>query len=90
MAVAEYVTKLHAVCVVCGAPANHSQRLAGGTNRLVLGARETYEPRCRLCFEPALRPPPSLPPGAEPAAAPSPIASAAAQVRDATGAPPPV
>ncbi|MDZ4701954.1 MAG: thymidine kinase [Rhodothermales bacterium] len=53
MAVAEYVTKLHAVCVVCGSPANHSQRIAAGSNRLLLGAEEAYEPRCRHCFRPA-------------------------------------
>jgi len=56
MAVAEYVTKLHAVCVVCGAPANHSQRLVSGSGRLLLGAKETYEPRCRRCFDPASTP----------------------------------
>ncbi len=53
MAVAEYVTKLHAVCVVCGSPANHSQRIAAGSSRLLLGAEEAYEPRCRHCFRPA-------------------------------------
>lgn len=52
-AVAEYVTKLHAVCVVCGQPANHSQRLSGGHNRVELGAKEAYEPRCRECFDPS-------------------------------------
>lgn len=52
MAVAEYVTKLHAVCVVCGAPANHSQRLAPGAGRVLLGARDVYEPRCRRHFTP--------------------------------------
>jgi thymidine kinase len=52
MAVAEYVTKLHAVCVVCGGPANHSQRLVAGGDRLLLGAKESYEPRCRRCFDP--------------------------------------
>jgi thymidine kinase len=51
MAVAEYVTKLHAICMVCGGPANHSQRLVHDSNRVMLGAKETYEPRCRLCFE---------------------------------------
>ncbi|NNE71832.1 MAG: thymidine kinase [Rhodothermales bacterium] len=50
MAVAEYVTKLHAICVICGAPANHSQRLTSGDTRLLLGATESYEPRCRRCF----------------------------------------
>lgn len=54
MAIAEFVTKLHAICVVCGAPANHSQRLAGGTEQVVVGATESYEPRCRDCFDPNL------------------------------------
>ena len=52
MAVAEHVTKLHAVCVVCGGPANHSQRIVEGEDRVLLGATEAYEPRCRSCFEP--------------------------------------
>lgn len=52
MAVAEYVTKLHAICVICGSPANHSQRLVGGGERVLLGATEAYEPRCRECFRP--------------------------------------
>ena len=51
MAVAEHVTKLHAICVVCGAPANHSQRLAANDQRVLLGAQDLYEPRCRRCFE---------------------------------------
>ncbi|MDQ7039908.1 MAG: thymidine kinase [Rhodothermus sp.] len=52
MAVAEYVTKLHAICAVCGAPANHSQRLTAEEGRVVLGAADRYEPRCRRCFQP--------------------------------------
>jgi thymidine kinase len=52
MAVAEHVTKLHAVCVECGAPANHSQRIVPGEDRVLVGATEAYEPRCRQCFEP--------------------------------------
>lgn len=52
MAVAEHVTKLHAVCVACGAPANHSQRIVPGEDRVLVGATEAYEPRCRQCFEP--------------------------------------
>lgn len=56
MAIAEYVTKLHAICMVCGAPANHSQRLVGGGERVLLGATESYEPRCRECFRPPPRP----------------------------------
>ena len=51
MAVAEHVTKLHAICVVCGAPANHSQRLAANDQRVLVGAKDVYEPRCRRCFE---------------------------------------
>ena len=50
MAIAEHVTKLHAICMVCGAPANHSQRLTSDDEQVVVGARETYEPRCRKCF----------------------------------------
>jgi thymidine kinase len=57
MAVAEFVTKLHAICVVCGAPANHSQRVVEQSGRVVVGAKEAYEPRCRLHF---------TPPGSEP------------------------
>ena len=52
MAAAEHVTKLHAVCVVCGAPANHSQRIVPGEDRVLVGATGAYEPRCRQCFEP--------------------------------------
>ena len=52
MAVAEFVTKLHAVCVVCGAPANHSQRIKSSGSRVLLGAGEAYEPRCRAHFQP--------------------------------------
>jgi len=52
MAVAEYVTKLHAICMVCGAPANHSQRLTRQSDRVLIGAKEAYEPRCRHCFDP--------------------------------------
>ena len=50
MAIAEHVTKLHAICMVCGAPANHSQRLTADDEQVVVGAREVYEPRCRRCF----------------------------------------
>ncbi len=51
MCVAEFVTKLSAICVVCGGPASHSQRLVSGKGRFLLGSREAYEPRCRSCFE---------------------------------------
>ncbi|MBI5608249.1 MAG: thymidine kinase [Deltaproteobacteria bacterium] len=52
MAVGEYVTKLLAVCSVCGAPSNRSQRLRGGTETIELGAADRYEARCRRHFEP--------------------------------------
>lgn len=47
MAVAEYVDKTLAVCMVCGAPANRSQRLVARDARVLLGAAESYEARCR-------------------------------------------
>lgn len=62
MAVGEYVTKLHAICVECGAPANHSQRLTDETGQVLVGAGESYEPRCRRCFEPPAEEPPSSAP----------------------------
>lgn len=52
MAVAEYVTKTLAVCVICGSPANRSQRLVAREARVVLGASEVYEARCRGCWRP--------------------------------------
>jgi len=51
LAMAEYITKTRAICVQCGQPALRSQRLRGGTERVVVGAADTYEPRCRACFE---------------------------------------
>lgn len=50
MAAAEYVTKLHAICVICGNVASHSYRLVPDTQRLLLGETETYQARCRNCF----------------------------------------
>ena len=52
MAVGEYVTKLLAVCSVCGDPANRSQRTKGGDAVVELGASDRYEARCRRHFEP--------------------------------------
>jgi thymidine kinase len=54
LAVAEYITKTLAVCTVCGAPANRSQRLVHGDNRVLLGATESYEARCRKHWDPGL------------------------------------
>jgi thymidine kinase len=54
LAVAEYITKTRAICMVCGNPANHTQRLVANTDRVLLGAIGTYEARCRRCFDPTL------------------------------------
>lgn len=53
LAVAEFITKVHAICVVCGNPANRSQRLVAAGGQVVVGGLESYEPRCRKCFEPS-------------------------------------
>jgi thymidine kinase len=52
LSVAEYITKTLAICVRCGAPANRTQRLVENADRLLVGAGDDYEARCRLCFEP--------------------------------------
>jgi len=54
LAIAEYITKTLAICVRCGAPANRTQRMVDSTDRLLVGATDIYEARCRLCFEPPL------------------------------------
>jgi thymidine kinase len=51
LAVAEYVTKVHAICVHCGNLATHSYRLADGDSVVLLGEKEQYEPRCRTCYQ---------------------------------------
>ena len=52
MSIADEVTKLSAVCMVCGAPAIHSQRLGASQELVVVGAAGVYEARCRRCFLP--------------------------------------
>jgi thymidine kinase len=54
LAIAEYITKTLAICMVCGAPANHTQRLVASSERVLVGAQGTYEARCRRCFDPQL------------------------------------
>ena len=54
LAIAEYITKTRAICMVCGNPANHTQRLVVSSDRVLLGAQGTYEARCRHCFDPTL------------------------------------
>ena len=52
LAIAEYITKTHAICVVCGYPASNTQRKIKAGERIVVGASDIYEARCRKCFEP--------------------------------------
>lgn len=52
MAIADEVTKLSAVCMQCGAPAIHTQRLGSNLALVVVGAAGVYEARCRACFQP--------------------------------------
>jgi thymidine kinase len=52
LAVAEYITKTLAICMKCGNPADRTQRITGSDLRVLVGAREAYEARCRMCFEP--------------------------------------
>ena len=50
LAIAEYVTKVHAICVSCGNLAQFSHRIINNDEQVVLGAVEEYEPLCRTCF----------------------------------------
>ncbi|TAH03662.1 MAG: thymidine kinase [Sphingobacteriales bacterium] len=50
MAIAEEVTKVHAVCMRCGDSALYSYRLVDNKNQLLLGEKENYEPLCRTCY----------------------------------------
>ncbi len=54
LAVADEITKDLAICVRCGNPAKHTQRLVASEDLIVVGAAGTYEARCRRCFEPNL------------------------------------
>jgi thymidine kinase len=54
LAHAESITKTLAICVRCGNPAKHTQRLRGSEDLIVVGAAELYEARCRRCFEPGI------------------------------------
>ena len=51
LAIAEYITKTLAICVVCGNPANRSYRKKKRTGRVLVGGADLYEARCRRCFE---------------------------------------
>ena len=51
LAVAEYITKVHAICSHCGNLATHSYRLSEDGETVVLGEKDKYEPRCRTCYK---------------------------------------
>ena len=50
LAKADYITKLHAICVKCGNIANYSYRIIPNEEQIMLGAKNVYEPRCRNCY----------------------------------------
>ena len=52
LAIAEYINKTLAICVVCGNPADRTQRTTAANERVLVGATDSYEARCRRCFEP--------------------------------------
>lgn len=50
MAIAEFVTKVHAICVECGHIANHSYRFSDSSKLVLLGETDSYKPLCRECY----------------------------------------
>ncbi|MCC7231400.1 MAG: thymidine kinase [Bacteroidia bacterium] len=50
MAIAEYVTKVHAICIRCGNLANYSYRTVADNTRILVGEKESYIPLCRTCY----------------------------------------
>ena len=54
LALSESITKTLAICVRCGNPAKHTQRLRGSDDLIVVGSSDLYEARCRRCFEPGI------------------------------------
>lgn len=52
LAVAESITKTLAICMKCGSPANKTQRITKQRDRVIVGATDVYEARCRKCYEP--------------------------------------
>lgn len=51
LASADYITKLHAICVRCGQIANYSYRKSSREGQVLLGEKDLYEPRCRVCYQ---------------------------------------
>ncbi len=54
LAIAEYITKTLSICMQCGNPAGRSQRLLHSGERVLVGSNDSYEARCRKCFDPSL------------------------------------
>lgn len=52
LAIAEHITKTHAICVLCGNPANFTQRTTKSKDQVLIGTSDIYEARCRNCYEP--------------------------------------
>ncbi len=50
LAIADYITKLHAICVKCGNIANISYRKTAAEEQILVGEKDVYEPRCRVCY----------------------------------------
>ena len=71
LAIAEYITKTLAICVVCGAPANRTYRKVQRAGRVVVGGTEIYEARCRRCFDLGRRATPAAEPIGDPYAQPT-------------------
>ncbi|RSK47300.1 thymidine kinase [Hymenobacter rigui] len=55
MAVAEFVTKVHAICVCCGELASYSFRVTASEDKILLGETDAYEARCRVCFQEGMK-----------------------------------
>lgn len=51
LAIADYITKLHAICMVCGHIANYSYRKTDDQGQVMIGEKNAYEPRCRVCYQ---------------------------------------
>ena len=51
LSIAEYVTKVHAICMKCGALAQYSHRIVQNDKRVLLGEKDSYQPLCRSCFQ---------------------------------------
>ncbi len=55
LCIAEYINKTLAICMRCGNPAKHTQRVIESSERILVGEYDSYEPRCRKCFVPPVR-----------------------------------